>query len=357
MSMYASNLNRRGRGSFGSSSASRGRTPRSYVWSWRPVRGSDRYFYPAIADSVNQQAQHIERDRNNVLRTMANLLSTMSVTELGASGYAMPGLRMARQWINDDGSSEVRLEAATEDTLLPPTVMRIGEIVRIDDAANDKVVRPFDLDAVGPIMGTIASINPLELIINLSSGQKIPAHWENRCSVSKLIFDVRFKRMLIALRDLASYRRPRPSLHQVVYLGATPRFHAQLLLDSDFVDGSLNQSQKDAVQLAMTANAIALIHAPAGTGKTRVLIEIIRQLLRRKQRILVCGPSSVSVDNITKRLASISDISMVRTGHQGRISPATMSFSLDSLKGSSTCDKDSRSPADQSVAELTRKLS
>ncbi|KAJ2045543.1 hypothetical protein IW146_009742 [Coemansia sp. RSA 922] len=107
----------------------------------------------------------------------------------------------------------------------------------------------------------------------------------------------------------------------------------------------------------MTANAIALIHAPAGTGKTRVLIEIIRQLLRRKQHILVCGPSNVSVDNIAKRLASISDISMVRTGHQGRISPATMSFSLDSLKGSSTCDKDSHSPPDQSVAGLTRKLS
>ncbi|KAJ2041745.1 hypothetical protein IW146_002324 [Coemansia sp. RSA 922] len=355
--MYASNFNRRGRGSFGSSSASRGRTPRSYVWSWKPVRGSDRYCYPAIADSVNQQAQHIERNRNNVLRTMANLLSTMSVTELGAFGYAMPGLRITRQWINDDGSSEVRLEAATEDMLLPPTIMRTGEIVRIDDTANDRVVCPFDLDAVGPIMGTIASIDPLELVINLGSGQKLPAHWGNRCSVSKLIFDVHFKRMLIALRDLASYRRTRPSLHQVVYLGATPRFYGRALLDSDFVDGSLNRSQKDAVQLAMTANAIALIHAPAGTGKTRVLIEIIRQLLRRKQRILVCGPSNVSVDNITKRLASISDISIVRTGHPDRISPATMSFSLDSLKASLTCDKDSHSPADQSVAEPTRKLS
>ncbi|KAJ2010985.1 hypothetical protein GGI14_006285 [Coemansia sp. S680] len=187
--MYAINFNRRGRGSFGSSSASRGRTPRSYVWSWKPVRGSDRYCYPAIADSVNQQAQHIERNRNNVLRTMANLLSTMSV----------------------------RLEAATEDMLLPPTIMRTGEIVRIDDTANDRVVCPFDLDAVGPIMGTIASIDPLELVINLGSGQKLPAHWGNRCSVSKLIFDVHFKRMLIALRDLASYRRTRPSLHQVVY--------------------------------------------------------------------------------------------------------------------------------------------
>ncbi|KAJ2097260.1 hypothetical protein GGI09_003929, partial [Coemansia sp. S100] len=343
--MYARNFNRRGRGNLGSTSVSRGLTPRSYVWSWKPVNsGSDRYCYPAITDVVNQQAQFIERDRNNALNEMAHLLSTMWTTELRASGYAMVGLQIAEQRINDYGAKEVRLEAASEDMLLLSTVLRIGEIVRLDDAANDDIVRSFDLDAVGPVMGTIALIDPLELVITLRTRQKIPAHWSDRCSVSKLIFDIPFKRMLIALKDLVSYPWTRPPLHQVVYLGATPRFYGRALLDSDFVDESLNQSQKDAVQLATTANAIALIHGPPGTGKTRVLIEIIRQLLRRKQRILVCVPSDVSLDNIAKHVASVPDDPMIRT-------------SWDSLKVGSLCDKDSHSPADQSVAELTRKLS
>ncbi|KAJ2106769.1 hypothetical protein IW146_007625 [Coemansia sp. RSA 922] len=100
-------------------------------------------------------AQFIERDRNNALNEMANLLSTMSTTDLRASGYAMVGLRIAEQRSNDYGAKVVRLEAASEDMLLLFTVMRIGEIIRLDDTANDRVVRSFDLDAVGPVMGTI----------------------------------------------------------------------------------------------------------------------------------------------------------------------------------------------------------
>ncbi|KAJ2056330.1 hypothetical protein GGI17_006248 [Coemansia sp. S146] len=107
----------------------------------------------------------------------------------------------------------------------------------------------------------------------------------------------------------------------------------------------------------MTANAIALIHGPPGTGKTRVLIEIIRQLLRRKQCILVCVPSNVSLDNIAEHMASIPGISMIRTYRPSRFSPDPKPFSLDSLKARSDNDGDSSSPADQSVAELTHTLS
>ncbi|KAJ2870158.1 hypothetical protein GGH93_005784, partial [Coemansia aciculifera] len=355
--MYANNFNRRGRENFGSGSASRGRTPRSYTWTWKPIRDGSRNNYPAITDFVNQHAALVECDRNNVLKKMTHLLSTMSVTELEASGYAVAGLRVAEQRSTSYSAAEVRLEAAPEDKLIPPTVMRIGETVRIDDAANDDVIRSFDLDAVSPVMGTAASIGLSELIISLGSGQKIAAYWSNGCSISKLIFDVPFKRMLIALRDLANYPRTRPSLQQVVFLGTKPRFYGQALSDSDFVDESLNQLQKDAVQLAMTTNAIALVHGPPGTGKTRVLIEIIRQLLRRKQHVLVCVPSNVSLDNIAEYLASIPGISMIRTCRPSRFSPDPKSFSLDSLKARSAGDGDSSSPADQSVAELTHTLS
>ncbi|KAJ2056329.1 hypothetical protein GGI17_006247 [Coemansia sp. S146] len=95
----ANNFNRRGRGNFGSGSASRGRTPRIYTWVWRPIRDGSRNNYPAITDFVNQQAALIERDRNNFLKTMAHFLSTMSVTELEASGYAMAGFRAAQHWL------------------------------------------------------------------------------------------------------------------------------------------------------------------------------------------------------------------------------------------------------------------
>jgi DNA polymerase alpha-associated DNA helicase A len=96
-------------------------------------------------------------------------------------------------------------------------------------------------------------------------------------------------------------------------------------------DATLNDSQKDAVRFALACHDIALIHGPPGTGKTYTLVELILQLVKRQhQRILVCGPSNISVDNIVERLAH-HKIPMVRLGHPARLLPSVLSHSLDVL--------------------------
>ena len=62
-----------------------------------------------------------------------------------------------------------------------------------------------------------------------------------------------------------------------------------------FNEDELNQAQKDAVKFALSANQVALIHGPPGTGKTFTCIEVILQLVKRGDRVLVCGPSNLSV--------------------------------------------------------------
>ena len=95
-------------------------------------------------------------------------------------------------------------------------------------------------------------------------------------------------------------------------------------------DLSLNDSQKEAIRFALSSREIALIHGPPGTGKTHTLIELILQLLDRKQRLLVCGPSNISVDNIVERLAP-HKIPMVRLGHPARLLPNVLNHSLEVL--------------------------
>ena len=97
-----------------------------------------------------------------------------------------------------------------------------------------------------------------------------------------------------------------------------------------FLDSSLNTSQKDAIRFALASPDVALIHGPPGTGKTHTLIEIILQMLKRELRILVCGPSNISVDNIVERLAS-HKIPMVRLGHPARLLPSILDHSLEVL--------------------------
>ncbi|KAL8733885.1 MAG: hypothetical protein Q9166_001873 [cf. Caloplaca sp. 2 TL-2023] len=98
----------------------------------------------------------------------------------------------------------------------------------------------------------------------------------------------------------------------------------------DFVDPTLNQSQRDAIKFALASREVALIHGPPGTGKTYTLIELILQLVKCSQRILVCGPSNISVDNIVERLAP-HKLPIIRLGHPARLLPNVLDHSLDVL--------------------------
>lgn len=108
--------------------------------------------------------------------------------------------------------------------------------------------------------------------------------------------------------------------------------------DINWIGDNLNDSQKNAIRFALSSPEIALIHGPPGTGKTHTLIELIIQLLRPERqkengkppKLLVCGPSNISVDNIVERLAP-HKIPMVRLGHPARLLPSVLNHSLDIL--------------------------
>lgn len=98
----------------------------------------------------------------------------------------------------------------------------------------------------------------------------------------------------------------------------------------EWIDLSLNESQKEAVKFAILSKEIALIHGPPGTGKTHTLIELILQFIKQGLRLLVCGPSNISVDNIVERLAP-HKVPIIRLGHPARLLPSVVNHSLDVL--------------------------
>ncbi|RMX98470.1 hypothetical protein D0867_12429, partial [Hortaea werneckii] len=130
-------------------------------------------------------------------------------------------------------------------------------------------------------------------------------------------------------------------------------------LDKEEVDipGGKLWLQKEAIRFTLATREVSLIHGPPGTGKTHTLIELILQLLARNQRILVCGPSNISVDNIVERLSSHKGIPMVRLGHPARLLPAVLNHSLEVLtKTSDAADivRDIRAEMDAKQASIRK---
>lgn len=82
----------------------------------------------------------------------------------------------------------------------------------------------------------------------------------------------------------------------------------------NFFDETLNKNQQKAVLRSMAAEDFFLIHGPFGTGKTKTLIELIRQENKKNSKILVTADSNAAVDNIVERLMEF-NLKITRIGN------------------------------------------
>jgi superfamily I DNA and/or RNA helicase len=134
-------------------------------------------------------------------------------------------------------------------------------------------------------------------------------------------------RMRHALEQAARIRTGRLADLRDVLLGERPpRFDAATATAA----AHLNAQQNEAIALALAARDVAVIHGPPGTGKTTTVVELIRQAVRRGERVLVCAPSNMGVDNVLERLIAAGERA-VRLGHPARVMADLREHTLDLL--------------------------
>ncbi len=92
----------------------------------------------------------------------------------------------------------------------------------------------------------------------------------------------------------------------------------------------LNPSQQMAVQKILSAQDLAIVHGPPGTGKTTTLVQAIKALITQdKDQILVVAPSNTAVDLLSEKLSN-EGLNVLRIGNPARVSEKLMSLTLDS---------------------------
>eukprot|EP01054_Gregarina_sp_Poly1_P001611 Gregarina_sp_Poly_1__1610@NODE_1408_length_4208_cov_111_912340_g938_i0_p1_GENE_NODE_1408_length_4208_cov_111_912340_g938_i0NODE_1408_length_4208_cov_111_912340_g938_i0_p1_ORF_typecomplete_len1039_score151_62AAA_12/PF13087_6/1_3e52AAA_11/PF13086_6/1_5e51AAA_11/PF13086_6/2_2e03AAA_30/PF13604_6/5_9e24Viral_helicase1/PF01443_18/3_1e14AAA_19/PF13245_6/3e14AAA_19/PF13245_6/1_6e03ResIII/PF04851_15/1_6e08PIF1/PF05970_14/1_4e05PIF1/PF05970_14/70zfAN1/PF01428_16/4_3e06UvrDhelicase/PF00580_21/8e06PhoH/PF02 len=80
---------------------------------------------------------------------------------------------------------------------------------------------------------------------------------------------------------------------------------------------SLNETQREAILMALTIDPCFCIHGPPGTGKTTTVVALIQCLVSLGFKVLATAPSNIAVDNIMERCEKLR---MVRLGHPSRVS-------------------------------------
>jgi ATP-dependent RNA/DNA helicase IGHMBP2 len=160
-------------------------------------------------------------------------------------------------------------------------------------------------------------------------GNELPS-WvlHNRIGI-QLAFDERsYIEMERAIKTVQTAKGNRLAELREILLGYEPaRFRR---LDYSYEIPQLNHSQNQAVEQVITAEDVAILHGPPGTGKTTTLVQAIRQLSKTEGTILVCAPSNPATDLLTERIAA-EGLRVVRVGNLSRIDESLLIHTIEGI--------------------------
>ncbi|KAL2920015.1 Vacuolar protein sorting-associated protein 41 [Polyrhizophydium stewartii] len=330
-----------------------------------------------IPDFINHQLSLIEKERRTEIEQVAALHAVYTPQDLQRRGVALLSLRVTGIRSGLGGRTPHSLSTATLDRLvdlepgasganaLPPHKFRVGDIVALDEqvssgrgagaaskkraAAAGSSAPSKDGDEAVSVSGVVYRVT--DSVVTIAFKDDLPDKLPDKCRLSKLANNITYERMSEAMKALsaaadvasavgtgeqANMSGPAKAVQfetrllvQALFGQVAPSFDRSLATESiSWFDGGLNDSQRDAVRFALSSRHVALIHGPPGTGKTYTCVELVRQLVKRGERVLVCGPSNISVDNLVERLAKCK-LDIVRVGHPARVLDQVLQHALD----------------------------
>lgn len=168
------------------------------------------------------------------------------------------------------------------------------------------------------LTGTVAAKGKRFIVVAL---ENVPRWALRNVRVDLYANDITFQRMIDNLRGAG-----RNVFRVLRFLLGDEKPSGHQIVEFEPVDPELNRSQREAIMRALGSDDFFLIHGPFGTGKTRTLHELIRQEVRRGNRVLVTAESNAAVDNLLEGIAG--HLRCVRLGHPQRVSRTNLQETL-----------------------------
>jgi ATP-dependent RNA/DNA helicase IGHMBP2 len=245
-----------------------------------------------------------------------------SIKERQRRGLTWYPITIAKQDIGFSGKMVLELERPNSQQGLH--LFQVGKNASLFDnapgyAAND---RPT-------LNGVITSVRRNKLLL-ATNREELPewAFSGGKLGIDLTFDEVSYSEMDRALGEVIRARGNRLAELRDVLLGAQQARFRESRTDDLLYPSLLNDSQLEAVRHVITAQDVAIIHGPPGTGKTTTLVQAILETIRRERRVLVCAPSNTAVDLLTEKLAE-RGVRVIRIGNPSRVSDLLLEHTLD----------------------------
>ena len=268
----------------------------------------------------------IEREEDK--QSYQRLIERSSVSERRANGLAWYPIAIRGQEMSRGDYLSVEVERTTHQDL--PHQLRFGMpavLFSNHEPKNDRVE------------GVVSYQGGNRLKITLRTDELPEWSRDGKLGIELLFDDNSYDEMQSALKtaDSLASSEKEGQLIKVLTGERAPSFDQNLY---PITIPKLNPSQQRAVHQILSAQELAVVHGPPGTGKTTTLVQAIKALVKKDNRpILVVAPSNTAVDLLSEKLSE-EGLNVLRVGNPVRVSEHLSALTLDSKMSSHASVKD-----------------
>ncbi|KAF5357379.1 hypothetical protein D9758_005868 [Tetrapyrgos nigripes] len=338
----------------------------------KAVEDVEDHFSP-IADAYSLKTSHLTPSQSTFFKQWEHLIA-LEEQDIGRFRKELWTMGAAEREKNGRCFSEMVLDTSFS----PPSTKGVDSrdkihsfTYRFTRSPNSTVSSPFlngSLDVNDPITisvephllglarGFIVQITPTEVVAGVDhdlSLDFISSRLEAFGSPSSPISPVLFR---IDREELYSgMGRIRDNLAQLFYAdGDSRRLEFVVDLKRPSFDDSpslslpkdvachlehLNVNQKQAVDKILRADDYALILGMPGTGKTTVIVAVIKALVEMGKTVLLTSYTHSAVDTILLKLKDVSDFGILRLGNTDKVHPQVRKFTLSTRREATTVEQ------------------
>ena len=258
----------------------------------------------------------MEREQDRI--AYRQLIETSTVAERRANGLTWYPIAIRDTELGRGDYLTVEVERTTHQDI--PHQLRFGASAVIFSNHDPKENR---------VEGVITFQGGNRLKITLRTDE-LP-HWsrDGKLGIDLLFDDNSYDEMQNALKLASTLSEKPKEAHLIkVLTGEKPATFETAV--PHFSSTVLNDSQQAAVSRILSANELAIVHGPPGTGKTTTLVQAVKALIQQDHRqVLVVAPSNTAVDLLSEKLSD-EGLNVLRVGNPARVSDRLMALTLDS---------------------------